>query len=108
VLGWPLGPTGLVAPAATANVLGDVTASRRLDDGTALHGVDDVLEEPSASLHWYGKATVRPLRKMGHLTVTADGSTAPTADGSTAPADAGDAVLSRAQTLSNGLTFKSE
>ena len=100
VLGWPLGPTDLVAPAATANVLGDVTASRSLEDGTALHGVDAVLEEPSAAIHWYGKATVRPLRKMGHLTVTEDVSTAP-AD------DAGERALSRAKTLEDGLTFES-
>ena len=100
VLGWPLGPTDLVGPAVTANVLGDVTASQTLDGDTALRGVGDVLEEPSAALHWYGKATVRPLRKMGHVTVTEDASTGP-AD------DASERALSRAQALRDGLTFKS-
>ena len=100
VLGWPLGPTDLVAHAATANILGDVAAAQSLDGDTALHGVDALLREPSAALHWYGKATVRPLRKMGHLTVTEDAS-------GTAAADAGDPVLSRAQLLRDGLTFES-
>jgi 5-(carboxyamino)imidazole ribonucleotide synthase len=31
-----------------------------------------VLALPGVHLHLYGKATARPGRKMGHLTVTAD------------------------------------
>jgi len=110
VLGWPLGPTDLVAPAVTANVLGDVHESRPLvsqpesqpDSGdvhetrpATLRGVDDVLAAPDADFHWYGKDDVRPLRKMGHLTVTGEG---PEADP--------DAVLSEARALRDGLTFR--
>ena len=67
VLGWPLGPTDLVAPAVTANVLGDVD-----ETGPAtLRNVESVLSAPDADLHWYGQDDVYPLRKMGHVTVTA-------------------------------------
>ena len=97
VLGWPLGPTELVAPAVTANLLGDVS------DPTpaTLRGVESVLAAPDADLHWYGKAEARPLRKMGHLTVTASDETADL------PADR-DALLSRARALRDGTTFRRE
>ncbi|QWC19791.1 5-(carboxyamino)imidazole ribonucleotide synthase [Halorubrum sp. 2020YC2] len=116
VLGWPLGPTDLVAPAVTANVLGNVHESRALvsqpesqrDSGdvdetrpAALRNVETVLDAPDADLHWYGKDDVYPLRKMGHLTVTARDSGAP-GDGEV---DRGD-LLSRARDLRDGLTFR--
>ena len=94
VLGWPLGPTELVAPAVTANVLGDTDESRP----AALQGVEAVLGAPEADLHWYGKKDARPLRKMGHLTLT-DG----TVDSEAA--DRG-ALLTRARELRDGLTFR--
>jgi 5-(carboxyamino)imidazole ribonucleotide synthase len=54
----------MTAPAAAmVNLLGD----------RWLRGVPDwerALAEPRTSLHLYGKATARPGRKMGHLTVT--------------------------------------
>jgi 5-(carboxyamino)imidazole ribonucleotide synthase len=94
VLGWPLGPTDLVAPAVTANVLGDTDESRP----ATLRGVEPVLDAPDASLHWYGKDEARPLRKMGHLTLT---------DARAEPASAArDALLSRARELRDGLTFR--
>ena len=71
VLGWPLGPTDLRCPTVMTNLLGDVEESRP----AALANVERILASPGAHLHWYGKAEVRPLRKMGHVTVTgADGS----------------------------------
>ncbi len=90
VLGWPLGSTELRTPAVTANVLGDVEES----GPATLRNVEPVLAAPDVDLHWYGKDEVRPLRKMGHLTATADGD-----------ADR-DALLSRARTLRDGLTFR--
>ncbi|MFB6168051.1 MAG: 5-(carboxyamino)imidazole ribonucleotide synthase [Haloferacaceae archaeon] len=66
VLGWPLGATRRRCPTATANLLGDVDDPRP----ARLSGVDRVLDAPGAHLHWYGKREARPLRKMGHLTVT--------------------------------------
>ena len=97
VLGWPLGPTTLTGPTVTANVLGDVDDSRELGDETALHGVDTALETPSAHVHWYGKRTVRPKRKMGHVTCTAG--TDETADRNTLEATA--------KALRETLTFRS-
>ncbi|MFC6735013.1 5-(carboxyamino)imidazole ribonucleotide synthase, partial [Halolamina salina] len=78
-----------VAPTSSANVLGDVAEPEE----ATLSGVDAVLAEPDASLHWYGKREARPLRKMGHLTVTDPGA-----------ADATDA-LTTAESLRDRLTF---
>jgi 5-(carboxyamino)imidazole ribonucleotide synthase len=56
----------MTAPAvAMVNLLGDRWA----------HGEprwDQVLDDPHAKLHLYGKAEARPGRKMGHLTVTSE------------------------------------
>ncbi len=89
VLGWPLGTAEARAPTVMANVLGDVDEPRpaRLD------GVGDVLAAGDAHLHWYGKREARPLRKMGHVTV------------SDADADRAD-LLARARDLRDGLTFE--
>jgi 5-(carboxyamino)imidazole ribonucleotide synthase len=58
IAGLPLGDTALVAPGvAMENLIGrDVDA------------VSAILAEPGAHLHLYGKANVRPGRKMGHVT----------------------------------------
>ena len=96
VLGWPLGPPELVVPAATANLLGDVTTPER----ATLRDVASILSAPDADLHWYGKDEVRPLRKMGHLTVT-DRDAATYADGSAG-------ALDRARELRDGVTFRAE
>ncbi|MFB6192059.1 MAG: 5-(carboxyamino)imidazole ribonucleotide synthase [Haloarculaceae archaeon] len=69
VLGWPLGSTDLRCPTALANLLGDVDEPRE----ARLGGVGDVLAADGAGLHWYGKREARPLRKMGHVALTADG-----------------------------------
>jgi 5-(carboxyamino)imidazole ribonucleotide synthase len=66
VLGWPLGSTALRAPAvALANILGP-------DNGVdPLERVADLIADPDARLHLYGKG-YRPGRKLGHVTVLAD------------------------------------
>ncbi|WP_254522910.1 5-(carboxyamino)imidazole ribonucleotide synthase [Natrinema caseinilyticum] len=66
VLGWPLGSTDLRSPTVTMNLLSDVDEDRP----AALEDVDQILETPGASLHWYGKHQSRPLRKMGHVTLS--------------------------------------
>ncbi|MBP1987131.1 5-(carboxyamino)imidazole ribonucleotide synthase [Halolamina salifodinae] len=97
VLGWPLGPVDRVAPTASANILGDVEAPKE----ATLSGVETVLSEPTASLHWYGKREARPLRKMGHLTVTE------TDFSGDADADAAaQAALETAESLRDSLTFQ--
>ncbi len=65
VTGQPLGATDLIAPTVSFNILGDVDATQRAE----LHGAEEVLSTDRAALHWYGKREVRPLRKMGHVTL---------------------------------------
>jgi 5-(carboxyamino)imidazole ribonucleotide synthase len=89
VLGWPLGSAERRAPSVTTNVLGDAEEPEPAE----LSGVESVLSTPEASLHWYGKREVRPLRKMGHVTLSDAGSDAET-------------LLERARDLRDGLTFR--
>lgn len=66
VCGLPLGSPALRAPAAMANLLGDVwIAAGGVPDWSA------ALSDPSVRLHLYGKAEARAGRKMGHLTAVA-------------------------------------
>lgn len=63
VLGWPLGPSALLAPAvATVNVVGPADGS---DPAARLA---EALAVPGVHVHLYGKAP-RPGRKLGHVTV---------------------------------------
>ena len=99
VLGWPLGSTEARSPAVTANLLGDVEETQPAE----LAGTDAVLESAAASLHWYGKRDVRPLRKMGHVTVVGDAR-----GGGERTRDAGgdrDTLLSEARDLVDRTTF---
>lgn len=70
VTGMPLGPTTLLNAAASFNLLGDPQAF-----GMPLyHGLDDAARTPGAAVHLYGKLSVKPYRKMGHVTVTGSSS----------------------------------
>ncbi|MFC6717071.1 5-(carboxyamino)imidazole ribonucleotide synthase [Natrialbaceae archaeon GCM10025810] len=69
VLGWPLASADLLGPTVSTNLLGDVEEPT----DARLENVERILETPGAHLHWYGKREVRPLRKMGHVTVSARG-----------------------------------
>ena len=63
VLGWPLGDTRMIAPAAVmVNLLGDRKAVGRPV------GIEQALAVPGAHVHIYGKAMSGPGRKMGHVT----------------------------------------
>jgi 5-(carboxyamino)imidazole ribonucleotide synthase len=64
ICGFPLGATELLQPAAMVNLLGDLWQSREPNWGAAL-------SMPDVKLHLYGKASPRPGRKMGHITVLA-------------------------------------
>jgi 5-(carboxyamino)imidazole ribonucleotide synthase len=58
ICGLPLGATGRVAPGvAMRNLVGDEIEAWR-----------DILADPRAHLHLYGKDSARPGRKMGHVT----------------------------------------
>ncbi len=64
ICGLPLGSPELLQPAAMANLLGDLWSAGEPDWRAAL-------SVPGVNLHLYGKATARPGRKMGHLTMLA-------------------------------------
>jgi len=82
----------------TANLLGDVDGPQP----AALRGSEAILEAAEASLHWYGKREVRPLRKMGHVTLVGDGRQTQAAVDTE---DGRDALLSRARELVESTTF---
>ncbi len=67
--GLPLVAPRLHSPAVMLNLLGDLW----FEDGGCAREPRwaEVLALPGAHLHLYGKASARPGRKMGHLTVTA-------------------------------------
>lgn len=65
ILGYPLGNTDAILPAAIVNVLGaeDFT-------GKAVYkGLQDVLKIDNVFVHLYGKQETKPGRKMGHVTI---------------------------------------
>ena len=67
VLNLPLGDTSPLHPAAAMlNLIGAPDAH-----GTPLYeGLSEALALPNVHAHLYGKSTVKPHRKMGHVTVT--------------------------------------
>jgi 5-(carboxyamino)imidazole ribonucleotide synthase len=58
ILGLPLGDPSLVAARATMENLIGPDAGRW----------SEIVAEPGADLHLYGKGEARPGRKMGHVT----------------------------------------
>lgn len=68
ICGLPLGSTAMRCQAATmVNLLGDLWGV----DGKS-PAWDELLKDPTVSLHLYGKTEAKPGRKMGHLTATGD------------------------------------
>ncbi|KAG7391162.1 phosphoribosylaminoimidazole carboxylase ade2 [Phytophthora boehmeriae] len=68
IAGLPLGSCALRVPAALmVNVLGDPTSS----EDVSFSLLRNSLTVPGAAAHFYGKAGVRPGRKLGHVTITA-------------------------------------
>lgn len=67
VVGWPLGSTAMIKPAAVMiNLLGT-----EKNDGFPV-GIDRALSIPGAHVHIYGKTMSGSGRKMGHITAIAD------------------------------------
>lgn len=56
ITGQPMGPTGALARIEMVNLL-----------GVDVERVPDLLADPDAKLHLYGKTEARPGRKMGHV-----------------------------------------
>lgn len=59
IVGLPIQPLELVAPALMVNLLGDQLLRARTE----------LVEHAEWHFHDYGKSTVRPMRKLGHFTV---------------------------------------
>jgi 5-(carboxyamino)imidazole ribonucleotide synthase len=65
MLGYPLGNTKHILPAAIVNLLGADGYS-----GDAIYdGLQDVLKMDNVFVHIYGKKQTKPGRKMGHVTI---------------------------------------
>ena len=64
--GLPLGEVRLLSPAVMLNLIGDEVLQ-----ATRSPSAKDLLREPGAVLHLYGKRVIRPKRKMGHVTFLA-------------------------------------
>jgi len=65
ILGYPLGNTAPILPAAIVNIIGS-------DGFTGIpeyEGLNDVLAIDNAFVHLYGKLQTEPGRKMGHVTI---------------------------------------
>jgi len=68
VAGLPLGDVSLIRPSVMVNLLGQPDSKGI----PRVMGYEEALKVPGLSPHLYGKTEVRPFRKMGHFTVTAD------------------------------------
>lgn len=66
--GLPLGSTQLIQPGVMMNLLGgkDFSGTYRLE------GLEEALAIEGVYIHLYGKTESKPMRKMGHVTITAN------------------------------------
>jgi 5-(carboxyamino)imidazole ribonucleotide synthase len=65
ILNLPLGDTAIVKAGVMVNLLGDFGY-----EGPAVYqGMEDILKFSGVYVHLYGKATTKPFRKMGHVTI---------------------------------------
>jgi 5-(carboxyamino)imidazole ribonucleotide synthase len=65
ILGYPLGNTDHILPAAIVNLIGE-----KDHNGAAKYdGLNEVLAMDNVFVHIYGKAQTKPGRKMGHVTI---------------------------------------
>lgn len=68
MLGYPLGNTDLVMPAAIINIVGSAEHT-----GAAVYeGLEEILKLENVFVHLYGKAQTKPGRKMGHVTIVSN------------------------------------
>ncbi len=65
ILGYPLGNTDPILPAAIVNLLG----AENFTGKAVYKGLQDVLKIDNVFVHLYGKRETKPGRKMGHVTI---------------------------------------
>lgn len=65
MLGYPLGNTQSLLPAALVNIVGEANST-----GPANYlGLENILRMENVFVHLYGKKETKPGRKMGHVTI---------------------------------------
>lgn len=65
ILNLPLGSTAIKMPAVMVNILG----AEGMEGPVVYEGLAECLAIEGVKVHLYGKKTVKPFRKMGHITV---------------------------------------
>ncbi len=65
LLGYPLGNTDLILPAALVNIVGD----KGFTGEPIYKGLHEILAMDNVFVHIYGKQQTKPGRKMGHITI---------------------------------------
>ncbi len=65
ILGYPLGSTTPILPAAIVNLLG----AEGYNGEAIYEGLSEILRIENVFVHIYGKKETRPGRKMGHITI---------------------------------------
>lgn len=65
LLGYPLGNTKSIQPAALVNIVG----APGFEGPAYYEGLENILSMDNVFVHIYGKAYTKPGRKMGHVTV---------------------------------------
>ena len=65
MLGYPLGSTEHILPAAIVNLLG----AEGYTGEAVYEGLNEILQIENVFVHIYGKKETRPGRKMGHITI---------------------------------------
>ena len=65
MLGYPLGSTEPILPAAIVNLVG----AEGFSGPACYEGLYDILQIENVFVHIYGKKETRPGRKMGHITI---------------------------------------
>ncbi|MES2780586.1 MAG: 5-(carboxyamino)imidazole ribonucleotide synthase [Bacteroidota bacterium] len=66
--GLPLGSTQLIQPAVMMNLLG----GKDFSGPYRLQGLEEASSIEGVYIHLYGKTESKPMRKMGHVTITAN------------------------------------
>jgi 5-(carboxyamino)imidazole ribonucleotide synthase len=65
MLGYPLGNTDHIMPAAIVNILG----APNCNGPARYEGLNEILAMDNVFVHLYGKTHTKPGRKMGHITI---------------------------------------
>jgi 5-(carboxyamino)imidazole ribonucleotide synthase len=65
ILGYPLGNTAAILPAAIVNLLG----ADGYNGEAHYEGLNEILKMDNVFVHIYGKKQTKPGRKMGHITI---------------------------------------